>query len=216
MKHTRILQVAIFAWLACVSPAALAQVTTVSFDLNDVWLLPDISHPSAPAQQMTGSFDWTYELGDFEGGSGQFTDLSTPWYDPGIEELNITIELTSIEFSLRGSYHDLGLDLTLFLLEPLSPDQPAAIDTGRSMFEIQRGIIYRGHVVSGSVVPISDPCPGDLDGDADVDLSDLAQMLANYGLTGGAMYEQGDLDGDGDVDLGDLAELLAHYGQDCP
>ena len=54
---------------------------------------------------------------------------------------------------------------------------------------------------------------GDLDGDGDVDLADLAQLLANYGMTEGATYEDGDLDGDGDVDLSDLAELLAHYGE---
>jgi hypothetical protein len=58
-------------------------------------------------------------------------------------------------------------------------------------------------------------CIGDLDGDADTDLSDLAQMLANYGVTSGAAYADGDLNGDGDVDLSDLAELLAAYGDPC-
>jgi hypothetical protein len=46
-----------------------------------------------------------------------------------------------------------------------------------------------------------------------VDLADLAQLLAHYGMSEGATYEDGDLDGDGDVDLSDLAELLAHYGE---
>ncbi|MBU0618456.1 MAG: FG-GAP repeat protein [Planctomycetes bacterium] len=59
-------------------------------------------------------------------------------------------------------------------------------------------------------------CPGDLDGDLDVDLSDLAQLLSNYGATSGAGYEDGDLDEDGDVDLADLAALLAVYGTECP
>ena len=59
-------------------------------------------------------------------------------------------------------------------------------------------------------------CFGDLDGDGDVDLSDLAQLLANYGLTSGAAYEDGDLDDDGDVDLSDLAALLGVYGDICP
>jgi hypothetical protein len=59
------------------------------------------------------------------------------------------------------------------------------------------------------------PCFGDLDGDDDVDLTDLAQLLSNYGLTGGATYEDGDLDADDDVDLSDLAALLSVYGTVC-
>jgi hypothetical protein len=57
---------------------------------------------------------------------------------------------------------------------------------------------------------------GDLDYDCDVDLADLAGLLANYGITSGATYEQGDIDADGDVDLADLATLLANYGAPCP
>jgi len=59
------------------------------------------------------------------------------------------------------------------------------------------------------------PCPGDLDGDSDVDLADLSVLLSNYGTGGGAGYEDGDLDGDGDVDLADLSGLLAVYGTSC-
>ncbi len=53
---------------------------------------------------------------------------------------------------------------------------------------------------------------GDLDGDHDVDLADLAQLLGNYGETSGMNYSDGDLDGDADVDLADLAGLLGQYG----
>ena len=59
-------------------------------------------------------------------------------------------------------------------------------------------------------------CFGDLDGDNDIDLADLAQLLANYGMMSGAVYEDGDLDEDGDVDLADLAALLGVYGTTCP
>ena len=61
-------------------------------------------------------------------------------------------------------------------------------------------------------------CTADIDGSADciVDLADLAQLLANYGMTSGAEPGDGDIDGDdGDVDLADLAALLGQYGDDC-
>jgi len=59
-------------------------------------------------------------------------------------------------------------------------------------------------------------CPGDLDGNGAVDLSDLSVALANFGTTSGAGPEDGDLDGDGDVDLTDLAILLSVFGTLCP
>jgi hypothetical protein len=54
------------------------------------------------------------------------------------------------------------------------------------------------------------PLAGDFDGDGDVDLSDLAFLLSDYGCAGGDC--PGDIDGDGDTDLADLAILLANYG----
>ncbi len=68
---------------------------------------------------------------------------------------------------------------------------------------------------NGNGLPDECECWGDLDGDWDIDLSDLARLLAHYGGTEGATYEDGDLDGDGDVDLADLAALLAVYGTVC-
>jgi len=54
------------------------------------------------------------------------------------------------------------------------------------------------------------PCPGDLNGDAAVDLRDLAVMLKAFGATGA-----GDVDGDDDTDTEDLAILLAAFGGGC-
>jgi len=69
---------------------------------------------------------------------------------------------------------------------------------------------------NGNGVPDECDCPGDLDGDWDIDLSDLARLLSNYGMTGGASYADGDIDFDSDVDLADLAALLSIYGTTCP
>lgn len=52
--------------------------------------------------------------------------------------------------------------------------------------------------------------PGDLDGDGDVDITDLSLMLADYACA--ASNCLGDLDADGDTDIVDIAALLSHYG----
>ncbi len=58
------------------------------------------------------------------------------------------------------------------------------------------------------------PCPEDLNGDGQRDLSDLSVLLSNFGLAGGPA--DGDINGDGVVDLTDLAALLAVFGLPCP
>lgn len=58
----------------------------------------------------------------------------------------------------------------------------------------------------------------DVTGDCDVDLGDLAVLLANFNVMTGMTHYNGDIEpigGDGDVDLGDLAMLLAQFGDDC-
>jgi hypothetical protein len=68
---------------------------------------------------------------------------------------------------------------------------------------------------NGNGIPDECDCPGDLDGDWDIDLGDLATLLAHYDITSGMTYWDGDLDFDGDVDLADLAALLAVYDTTC-
>lgn len=65
-------------------------------------------------------------------------------------------------------------------------------------------------------VMVTARCPGNLNGDGQVNLADLAALLAHYGTTTGALPQDGDLDDDGDVDLADLAGLLSAYGTTCP
>lgn len=57
-------------------------------------------------------------------------------------------------------------------------------------------------------------CPGDVNGDGTINLTDIATLLANFGQTG-ATWSTGDLNGDGLVDLSDLAIALSQYGAIC-
>ena len=62
--------VLITAGLPVFMAAGQTQAATISYLLDDVFL--------ADGSQMTGAFDWTYDNGDFEGGTGVFTELEIP------------------------------------------------------------------------------------------------------------------------------------------
>lgn len=57
-------------------------------------------------------------------------------------------------------------------------------------------------------------CASDLNGDFAVDLLDLAQLLAHFGLTS-ATRADGDINTDGSVTIADLALLLSEFGATC-
>ncbi|MAT82621.1 MAG: hypothetical protein CMJ29_13375 [Phycisphaerae bacterium] len=53
-------------------------------------------------------------------------------------------------------------------------------------------------------------CPGDVDGDNDVDVDDILIALGNFGGSG-----SGDVDGDNDIDVDDLLAILGAFGSEC-
>lgn len=72
----------------------------------------------------------------------------------------------------------------------------------------------RGMIDDLTLVPVSPPCVGDIDGDRQVNLTDLAMLLADFGSGPDGRFP-GDLNRDGSVDLTDLAILLANFGVSC-
>lgn len=115
---------------------------------------------------------------------------------------------------LAGGMNDGVRALLVFDDDGDSPDSnPSALFVGGEF--TTAGGFASGHIAKWGCLGFAPPCPGDLNGDGEVELHDLAELIGNYGIMSGAIYEQGDLDGDGDVDLDDLAELLGLYGTVC-
>jgi hypothetical protein len=93
------------------------------------------------------------------------------------------------------------------------------------VWDTDSGSAYVFDITDADADGLPDACqtpPGDLDGDGDVDLSDLGILLANFGCCaaaggcdppgGGRAPCPGDADADGDTELGDLGVVLANFG----
>ncbi len=63
-----------------------------------------------------------------------------------------------------------------------------------------------------STTALGGPCPWDLDGDGDVGVPDLLELLSQWGTAPGGPP---DFDGDFNVGVPDLLILLANWGK-CP
>lgn len=89
------------------------------------------------------------------------------------------------------------------------PDAAQSLSGGG--FQLVGGFWAIGWAVGGCT------CPGDLDADCDVDLSDLTLNLSTFGCCNGhqcynAAY---DINGDGCIDLSDLTIVLSSFGVTC-
>ncbi len=155
--------------------------------VQDLLTSPPDEDPYDPAD-YPGSFDADPLFVNRPGGDLHLADGS-PCLDAG-----------------RNSYVPAGVTNDLDGL-PRFYDDPLAADVGHGTPPI---------VDMGPFERQPEPCPGDLDGDGEVDLSDLSALLTHFGTVAGAGPEDGDIDGDGDVDLADLSELLTSFGTSCP
>ncbi|MBC8367629.1 T9SS type A sorting domain-containing protein [bacterium] len=114
-------------------------------------------------QQMFGTFTWTYDdPEEFENGVGVFSYLEIPFTNHDHTDLLANFDLgNSIELTLPGSTHDDGVDITLFLVEPLTPTTSASVDLDRSRYEIGGNGFHTGVFLSGSIVPQLETGVGD-------------------------------------------------------
>jgi len=87
-------------------------------------------------------------------------------------------------------------------------DDPNMVDTGNG----QPAVVDMGAYEFGGDGP--QPCPGDTNGDGEIDLTDLSVLLGNFGSSAARMSD-GDFDCNGTVDLADLSALLAQFGTIC-
>jgi hypothetical protein len=161
-------------------------------------------------QDWTGGFGGTGNIGadpvfvDAENGDCSLSSGS-PCIDAGDDR---AIPLDNADVDSDGQYCEVlpvdGEEVARQQDDPVTPD------TGSGLAPVvDMGAYEFGELLA----PLN--CGGDVDGDLDIDLTDLAALLTNYGTTSGAVYMDGDVNCSGSVDLVDLSALLAVYGTTC-
>ncbi|MBU0616107.1 MAG: S8 family serine peptidase, partial [Planctomycetes bacterium] len=199
------------------TPGDVPDVITVGATdcLDNVW--SESSRGPVTWQTVAPYYDWPYPPGK----------IKPSICAPGVDTLSTSTDSNCTDYAtLSGtSMATPHVSGTVALMLEANPGldhfavkdilMNTALDLGDPGFDNESGM-GRVNAYEAVLAALESACPGDLDGDNDIDLSDLSQLLAHYGTTSGASYEDGDLDHDGDVDLNDLAGLLAVYGTPCP
>ena len=135
----------------------------------------------------------------------------------GFGEPWVWIAKSNTTVSAEDYLEDNGVDPVLLRewtftnLPGISPDGSAMIFNGtRSGSPDVRALLVTGL----PRVPDCADLTGDTDGDADVDLDDLLNVVINFGL-GVPPFTSGDNNGDGEVDLDDLLNVVINFGVTC-
>ncbi len=87
-------------------------------------------------------------------------------------------------------------------------------DDGRPDLIAASRITGAGAVFRNLTEPAVGVCPGDINGDLYVNLSDFSILAVNFGA-GVPSNTRGDVNGDGRVDLADFSILAVHFGSVC-
>ena len=103
--------------LVAMAASVQSQMVTETYVLDDVWLLPNVSHPTSGPQPLSGTFEWTYDPAEPENGTGTMLELDLPWWGSDFSMLEVLVEPGSLEITLDGNYHGLGVDVSLFFLK---------------------------------------------------------------------------------------------------
>jgi hypothetical protein len=137
---------------------------------------------------------------------------TTLWSQTGIATLHFSLSATDGFTAPDGSFSDApgGDGASVFItMDTSSPGPKSGTVTilSDAPDEPVRVVALVGHVTAPAL-------PGDVDGDGDVDQSDLGLLLAAYGTCQGDpdYLPAADFDGDGCVSQTDLGALLAGYG----
>jgi len=135
----------VFCWMLW-GLTQTARAETVYYSLENV-ILED-------GEQMTGLFSWTYEIGDFENGDGEFITLDIPRHNENDLGISFNIE-SSIEIGLTNNLDSDGVDITLVLDQPLTPTTSSllTLGVGESKYDIGGDGFYKGFFISGSISP---------------------------------------------------------------
>ena len=158
------------------------------------------------------------------------------WTAPGPCPCSVLLEVASVSECDPSS----GNHTVDFLLSVTNPPGSGLLDIGGTLFEPPSangtysatvdGFAADGQAASAGafftdlpscttaqdatwVAPNPCSCPGDIDGDGIIGVSDTLDLLANFGCTGVGCT--GDVDGDNLVGVADILELLSAFGDSC-
>jgi len=121
-----------------------AHADTLIYTLDNVFLDDNT--------QMTGTFSWTFDTGDFENGAGLFISLDIPHTTHDHHDLSATFDVgKTIEITFGGNVHDDGVDISLVLLKALTPTTSSAINLVDSKYEIGGNGFHDGFFKSGDI-----------------------------------------------------------------